>query len=214
MAEYGDVAMVKKMLRPDELSLFGTDLDDRLSAIQQAISLDLEERTGRVFGVTALDVSDLHWIGPYDVLVLNRPARSVTSITYGGTLTGSTMTGGTTVSDLYNVIRDPQTGFIYAIGSNTGSIWSWYADPPYDLTQSLTPVVVTADFIDTDDDTVVPADVTYAANVLILKTYQIENASPAGFTGADGTVAPITDPWKHPSVKAVLNKYTVTRWVV
>ena len=217
MALYGDIATVKKMVRPDEYATFGPDLDDRLTAIQAAISLDLEERTGRVFGVTATDVSEIHWIGPYDSLVLNRPARSITSIRYGGTLTGDTMTGGTTVlaADLYTTIRDPRTGYIYSVASANANVWSWYlGDPLYTQSGHRTPVVVTADFIDTDDDTDVPADVTYAANILILKTYQIENASPAGFTGADGSTMPISDPWKHPSVKAVISKYTVQKWVV
>lgn len=216
MALYGDIEHVKKMLRQDEYSTFGDDLTARLTQIQAAISLDLEERTGRVFGVTATDVSEIHWIGPYDQLVLNRPARSITSIRYGGTLSGDTMTGGQTVlaADLYTTIRDSRTGYIYAVSSASTNVWSWYLTAPGFVQNTYrTPVVVTADFIDTDDDANVPADVTYAANILILKTFQIEMASPAGFLGPEGAV-PITDPWKHPSVKAMISKYTVTKWVV
>lgn len=214
MALYGSVDHVLKMLRQDEYSTYGDDLPDRLTMIQAAISMDLEERTGRVFGITATDVSEIHWLGPYDQLVLNRPARSVTSITYGGDVSGSVMTGGTTTlaADLYNTITDPKTGFIYAIASNQ-PVWDWHFGEPSYMTYRRMPVVVTADFIDTDNDANVPADVTYAANILILKTFQIETASPAGFTGPEGVV-PISDPWKHPSVKAVLDKYSIRRLAV
>jgi hypothetical protein len=210
MPVYGDIDTVTKMLRPDEYSTYQDDITDRLTSIQAAISLDLEYKLGRTFGVVAADTSELHWVGPYDTLVLNKPARSVTSITYGGTLSGSTMTGGTTTlaADLYNVITDPYTGYIYAIANAAGGMWDWYA-PSYLTGGARTPVVVTADYVETDNDTDVPADITYAANILILKMFQIEMASPAGFYGIDGATVPITDPWKHPSVKAVLDKYGV-----
>ena len=216
MTLYGSIDHVKKMLRQDEYSTFGDDLTDRLEMIQAAISLDIEERTGRVFGATATDVSELHWVGPYDTLTLNRPARAITSITYGGTVSGSTMTGGTTTlaADLYNTIVD-KNGYIYAIAATGTGMWSWYDFPTYSVftDQPRTPVVVTADYIDTDDDLLVPADVTYAANLLILKTFQIETASPAGFTGPEGIV-PITDPWRIPSVKAMIDKYKVHKVAV
>src|SRR6188768_352684 len=120
MPLYGDLALVRKMLRPIDTASLGTDVDARLAAIREAVSLDLEYKLGRTFGVTAVDESVVHWIGPYDTLVLNRPARSITSIQYGGTFSGSSMTGGTTVlgSDLYNAITDPYTGYIYAIGNS------------------------------------------------------------------------------------------------
>lgn len=211
MTLYGDLDHVKKMIRPDDVASLGTDVDDRLEAIQAAASLALEEKLGRTFGSPVSDVAEVHWIGPYDTLVLNRPARSITSIQYGGTMSGDTMTGGQTVlaADLYNVVRDPYTGFIYSIRNAKSAVWSWYADPPYYQTNGKTPVVVTADFADTDNDANVPDDITYAANLLMLRLFQLETASPAGFTGPDGATVPARDPWKDPAVKAVVDKYSI-----
>lgn len=211
MTLYGDLDHVKKMIRPDDVASLGTDVDDRLETIQAAASLALEEKLGRTFGLPVSDTSEVHWIGPYDTLVLNRPARSITSIQYGGTLSGDTMTGGQTVlaADLYNVVRDPYTGFIYSIRNAKSAVWSWYADPPYYQTNDKTPVVVTADFADTDNDADVPDDITYAANLLMLRLFQLETASPAGFTGPDGATVPARDPWKDPAVKAVVDKYSI-----
>src|SRR5215210_2598652 len=119
MPLYGDTTHVEKMLRATETWDNGSDIKDRLTQIQAAVSLLLEEKCGRTWGVPATDTSELYWVGPYDVLVLRKPARSITSIRYGGTVSGSTMTGGTTVlaADLVDVLVD-YDGLIRAI-SNT-----------------------------------------------------------------------------------------------
>ena len=218
MPLYGSVAHVEKTLRAVETWDNGSDVKDRLLAIQAAISLLLEERCGRTWGVPVSDTSELYWVGPTDAsLVLRRPARSITSIRYGGTVSGSTMTGGTTIlaADLVNALVG-HDGLIHAIQNTTGYLWSWSWTTPGWFGPSVArrvPVVVTGDFADSDNDADVPADVTYAANILVAELFKAENASPAGFTGPDGSVVPIRDPWTDPTVKAVIAKYSLTNAV-
>ena len=207
MPLYGDLDHVKRIIRPEEVADMGEDIEERLAAIQAAVSLQLEEACGRTFGDPVADTSLLHWVGPYDTLLLNRPARSITSITTGGTVSGSTMTGGTVTpgSDLVHryVSRD---GLIHGITSL--GPWPLIEPPATTLTGYRTPVLVTGDFGDTDNDADVPADVTYAANILILEQFRRETASPAGFTGPDGSTIPLRNQWNDPMVKAVIAKYS------
>jgi len=208
MAVYGDSDQIKTMLRADESIPFGADIDSRIDALNSAISLAIDEDTGRVFGTAATVTDELHWIGPYSTIVLNRPATAVTSITYGGTLSGSTMTGGTTVlaADLANLITTSD-GLIYAVSPVTGGIWSWYDYPSSYQTATLTPVVVTATYDDATDP--VPADIVYIANYMIAERLKVEKAGPAGFTGPAGDIVPVRDVFSDPLVKRVLRKYRV-----
>lgn len=210
MPLYGDPAHVAKMLRATETWDLGNDITDRLVVIQEAVSLALEEACGRTWGEPVTDTSVLHWTGPFDTLVLNVPARTITSITTGGTVSGSTMTGGTVTlaADLVNRIVSSD-GLIYAISRGGDDPWPVYHE--YLTTRYRTPVLVTGDFADSDNDANVPADVEYAANVLIAELYKQENASPAGFTGPDGATMPIRDPWKMSQVKQVIDKYSLRR---
>lgn len=206
MVQYGDTDTVKAMLRPDEMTSYGSDIDAGLTAIQAAVTLAIDDATGRTFGVPAAETSELYWTdGQVGTLILTRPATAITSITYGGTVSGTTMTGGTTVlaSELVYPIRD-RSGRVYALRAATGG---WYGGP----------VVVTATFDDGtyDPDTAdhVPDDITYVANYLIGETFKKEQASPAGYLGPEGVV-PIRDVWSDPLVKRVLSKYRGSALVV
>jgi hypothetical protein len=214
MTLYGDPDHVIKMLRATPTWDLGTDVEERLLAIQASISLLLEEACGRTWGTPDEDdTTRLQWVGPYSMLVLDVPARSITSITTGGTVSGSTMTGGsvTLAAELQNriVSRD---GLIYAISNAfSGEPWPSY----YGTTYAQYPVAVTGQFGNIDDDDEVPADVTYAANYPILNTYRHEAAGVAGFSGPDGSTIPIRDPWKDPQVLKVIDKYSLRKqWAV
>lgn len=215
MPLYGDPAHVLKMLRATPGWDLGTDVDDRLAAIQASVSLALEDKCGRTWGEPdAVDVSRLQWVGPYSMLVLDIPAISITSITTGGTVSGSTMTGGsvTAGADLANRLVD-RDGLITAISyGDTG--WDIYGDHNASLAARY-PVVVTGRFGNADNDATVPADVEYAANYLMLHEFRQESASPAGFTGPDGAVMPIRNPWKDEQVTRVIDKYSLRKpWTV
>lgn len=216
MPLYGSLAHVQKMIRATDVSDPGTDVDNRLTEIQAAVSLLLEEKCQRTWGdtnpgVPEVDTSELHWVGQGDTLVLDRPARSITSLTYGGTVVGSTMTGGTVVlaSSLYYPIVD-RNGLILAVGTSATNIWwwNWAYITPSDPRSGKVAVLVTGTFGDVSGDVTVPADVTYAAEVLITEFLKLENTSSAGFIGPEGTVQP-RDPWRHPAVRDVIDKYAV-----
>lgn len=209
MPLYGDVDQCKIMLRATEGAELGDDITARLTAIQAAISLQLEEECGRTWGEPVSDTSRLMWAtAGSGILVLDVPARSITSIRTGGDLAGSTMTGGdvTLAADLSNRFMSHQ-GLIYGITAASNGWWPYWQT----TSRGRYPVLVTGDFADTDNDADVPADVTYAANVLIVDHFKMETASPAGFTGPDGATVPIRNPWHHPAVKGVIEKYSLRR---
>jgi len=215
VALLGDLTAAKKMLRAAQEWDLGADIDDRLTLIQGAVTAALEETCGRTWGSPVTDTSRLMWAGPGGPLLLDRPARSVTSIRTGGTVSGSTMTGGTTTlaTDLVDLITTDD-GLVYAIGTTgfqLGSGWwgTTYRTDTYRHGVGF-PVVVTGDFADTDDDTAIPADVAYAATFLIVERLKVENASPAGFLGPEGVV-PLRDAWKDPMVKGVIERYSLRR---
>lgn len=216
---YGDPVQIKAMLRAHESIPAGADIDSRIDALNAAISLIVDEHTGRTFGEAAAESTELHWLGPYDVLVLNRPATAITKITYGGTVSGTTMTGGTDIlaADLVDLIRDAK-GRIYAVRAVGGGIWSWYDSPSLYQTYTRTPVAVTATFdtfgYDADPDNHVPADIQYVVNYMIVERLKVEKAGSSGAIGPTGDIIPIRDVFRDPLVERVLNKYRVKVWAV
>lgn len=206
---YGSIAQVKKMLRPEETARFGTDVDDRLTALQAAVSATLERELGRSFGVVAPAVDELHWGGRSSVLVLRRPYRDVSTVTVAVTVSGGTAAGGQTLDpsvyawDPY----DGERGWIYGLRRQDGLPWGatdGFGHP-------ATPVLVTGYPAAGDDDAAVPAEITYAANYLILQLFKRENASAAGFIGPDGTVTPMADPYQEPQIVRILEQYRARR---
>src|SRR5690242_3685797 len=202
---YGQPAQVRAMLRAHESIVTQPDVDSRIDALNLEVSLMVDYETGRTFGVAAGETSELHWLGPYDTLVLNRPATAITKITYGGTVEGSTMIGGTDIlaADLVDVIRDPQ-GRIFAVRAATGGVWSWYDSPSLYQTYTRTPVVVTATFdtfgydADPDNTNHVPADIQYVVNYMIVERLKVEKAGPSGAIGPTGDIIPVRDVFDDP----------------
>jgi hypothetical protein len=203
MTEYGDLDHVRKMLRPTATDDLGADDEARLTKIQAAISAMLEYELGRSFGVPAEDTTVTAWAGPGDVLLLPRPARAITTVTVGGTVAGGTVTGGTAFADDYwaHHFVDPETGFISGLRLLSGASWGdyWYT----------TPVVIEGDFSDSDDDTTIPADLQYAVSWIIAERFKQESASPAGFIGPDGSIAPFRKLFDDEFVKPTLDRYRV-----
>lgn len=209
MPSYGDLAIVKKILRSTDTHDLGSDVEDRFVTLNAAVSSALEEACERTWGAPVADTSELHWAGPYDRIVLKTPARSITSITYGGTLVGTTMTGGTVVlaTSLYYPIVD-RNGLIYAISNSVSDLWAWVSAWATTVNGALrTPVVVTGDFVSSDNDAIVPDDVKYIVSYMICERLKVEKASSFGAIGPDGTVAPIRDVFADPLVKRVIRKY-------
>jgi hypothetical protein len=206
---YGSKPLIEKMIRAVPSMETDQDLGDRIDALNLAVSSALEEACERTWGAPVADTTEIVWVGPGDTIVLPRPARTITSITYGGTVTGSTMTGGTVVTagSLYYPIVD-RNGLVYAIRSNTASVWWWnwaYLTPSDYYPQ--TPVAITGDFTSSDNDTTVPDDITYIASYMVVERLKVEKASAFGAVGPDGDVAPIRDVFADPLVKRIIDKY-------
>ncbi len=216
---YGDADHILAMLRAHESIVASADVTSRVAALNVAISLILDEKTGRTFGDAAAESSELHWVGPYDTIVLNRPATAITKITYGGTVSGTTMTGGTDIlaADLVDVIRDPK-GRIYAIRSASAGVWSWYSSPSIYQTYTRTPVLVTATYdtfgYDADTTNNVPEDIQYIVDYMIVERLKVEKAGSSGAIGPTGDILPIRDVFDDPVVEAVITKYRVKVWAV
>lgn len=204
MVDYGSTTTVKQMMRPSEATSYGADIDARLVAIQKAVSRRLDQEMLVTFGAPVTDTTEIVYAGPGSALILPVPVRTVTSITTGGTVTAGTVTGGTVITST-EYAYDPidAQGRILGLRLLSGGHWG-VADASG---VPLTPVVIVGDFTDTDDDSAVPDDVTYIANLLILRTFQRENTGVAGVSGEDGTFTPPSDPWKDPMVKGVIAYY-------
>lgn len=214
MALYGSLSHVQSMLRPNETTAYGADITARLTLIRAAVSAQIEADLGRSFGEPATDTTELIWAGASDILLLPRPARSITTVTVGGTVAGGTMTGGTAYANTLWTYApfDPDDGTIYGLRLLSGGWWGTttvYGTPG-------TPVQIVGDFSDTDDDNTVPDDLTYAANLLILRTLQRESTGVAGVSGEDGSFQPPLDPWKDPTVRRILDRYRIASrgWAV
>ena len=192
---YGDLTAIKQMLAATGTTWDTADTT-RLERLNDAVSLLLEDKLGRRFGTGATTKAVVvESYGVSDLLVLPKPVRSVTSIVVGHTWNGTIWTGGTTLTtNAYRLRYVDANGYAWAILRTSTDAWAG-------------PVVVTGSWADDDDDFLVPADVQYAVNYLVAERFKIENAGPAGFSGPDGAVVPIRDPWKDPMVKGVLEKY-------
>lgn len=208
MPDYGSVDQVKTMLRPNEATAYGADIDTRLTAIRKAVSRTLEHKLYGTLGAPVADTTQIVYAGPNPTMILPIPARSIASVTVGGTVDGGTVTDGTDYPSTMWA-HDPvdTQGRILGLRLLSGGYWG-VASP---AGTPLTPIAIVGDFTDTGADGTVPDDVTYAANLLILRTFQRENTGVAGVSGEDGTFTPPADPWKDPLVKSVIERYRVQR---
>lgn len=205
MTVYGDLDQVKKMLRPNTSTTFDADVDARLAAIQYAVSVAIDNKLGRSFGLPVSDTTHLVFAGRSSLLILPTPARVITSVTMGGTVAGSTMTGGTAL-DSAEWVYDPvdrDTGLIFGLRLLSGGNWGTvdvYNRP-------ITPVKIIGDFATSDEDAVIPEEIGYIADYLTAETFKAENASASGSIGLEGEFVAPRNPWNDMLVKEILDKY-------
>lgn len=204
MPDYGVIDDVKMMLRPNEATSYGADIDARLTLIQKAVSRRLEHE----LGWDRADTTVTLYTGGGSVLMLPTPARSITSVTVGGTVSGNVITGGT-VSPASDWEHYPVDALGRILGLRLVSGWDWGV---WSATGApLTPVVIAGDFDVPNAGDDVPDDVTYAANLLILRTFQRENTGVAGVSGEDGSFQAPLNPWNDPMVTDLLKRYRVVQ---
>lgn len=196
---YGDTEHIRQLLNLDDEPSASTA--QRIDALNVAVSLVAEAELGRTFGETATDQTVLFWATNSDVLVLPRPIRTITSVTVGGTVAGSTMTGGTPYSTaLWTPSIVDADGQIYALRLLSGGWWG-----------AGMPVQIVGQWAAVDADAEPPKDFVYAIDTLVAEHFKIEQASPAGFTGPDGSTVPIRNPWKSELWLKVKEKYSIAQ---
>jgi hypothetical protein len=214
VALYGDLDKVKRMLRPAEQVSYGADLDERLTDIQQVISVAIEERTGRVFGGTApvAPTTRLFYASGNTVLVLDPPARTVTEIRTGGLVEGVVVSGSTVLDAAYYApTLGDERGLIYGLRLMAPVFgWSWGLSDRWG--NAVAPVEVTGTWADQGDGTV-PDDITYIANYLMAAKYRRDRTSATAEIGPDGSVSAVADPWKDETVKTIIKRYSLNQMV-
>ena len=211
MGVYGSIAAVKQALQPTTSTDWTADQEATLVRIQKAVSLAIEEETGRTFGTPGPATTRLFYAGADGTVILPVPARSVTTVVVGGDVAGGVVTGGTPyAATAYALDPVDRHGNVLGLRLLSGTTWGYGAADG----TAWTPVQVTGIFADADEDADVPDDLTDTANFLIAETFKYRGASPAGFVGPDGSVVPIRNPWTDPLVVRTLKKYGLRKQVV
>jgi hypothetical protein len=202
MAAYGDDATILQMLGPDEATAgFQSNLEDRVSAMNVVVSALVEEQTGRTW-IDIPPVASARRVyqsrGQSNVLVLPTPAASITSMTVDQRDEAGVVSEGEALDESYWTVSNRNSrGEITAIRTGYWANWLGYSA-----------ITITAVWADTIEG--VPADIVWAVNFITAERIKQEQASPAGFIGPDGTVAPIRDPWNDPQVKAIIARHRLT----
>lgn len=197
MPLYGSVDGAKALLRSTVTAQFNVDHDARLAALRPAVSAWIEEQTGRTFGSGPVSTTQLATGTGRDLLLLADGVRSVTGVVAGPEWSGSAWTGGDPVpAAQYRLVLRNRQGLYAALQTTDGD--GWHGE-----------FAVTGVYAGSPDAAGVPDDITYVANYLIAERFKIEQASPNGAIGPDGTVLPIRNVLADPLVKDTIAKYAV-----
>lgn len=192
MAVYGSDDGVQALLIPAAGATLGPDQMARVPDIRAAVSAAIERETGVVFGGPPAAEAVVVDAEPGPTLWLPKPVRSVAAIAEEPTWTGTAWTGGYPIGTLgYRLAGRTETGG-YRTVERVGGAWAGR-------------YVVTGLWADTTDE--VPPEIAYVANYLAAETMKKLQASPAGFVGPDGLVAPVRNAFKDPEVRAVLARW-------
>lgn len=194
MADYGDIAKVRMLLRAAPNATLNADAEARLVDLQKVISRWIEHETGRTFGTAADSASIVVSGDGSDILVLPSPAKTVTAVSFDPSYAAGVWTDGTAI-DAGSYVLD----FINAAGEALAlralsGVWSG-------------PYLVTGTFAG-DDYPTVPDDITYLANYLIAEQFKREQMTPAGLQGPDGAIVPMRNPYTDPLVKSIVAAYS------
>lgn len=210
MALYGDLDEVKRLLRSHESIIASADVIADIEAIQRTVTLAIDQKTGRTFGVSPVSTSRIVWAGSQTYLLLDPPARSITSIEYGGTWNGLDLVSPELLDATWYAF-DPvdADGLIWGVRLGIGTTWGlsdvWG--------QARTPIRVTAEWADTSSSLAIPDDIMWLATYVIAALYRRQRTSASAQIGIDGSVTAIPDPWKDETVKTIIEKYSLIKTV-
>lgn len=207
MALYGDQTTVEKFLRGTPSITLNADFAARFASIRVLVSSTLEEMIGRSFGGgPAVPSARIVYAGAASSLLLPIPARSITGISVLGTWDGTTYLGGVALTAA-DWVADPIDKYGNILALRLGSALGWGIGDRFG--QPLTPIQITGTWTDETGEATVPDDLTEAANYIITERYKQAQASPAGFTGPNGEIIPLRNPFSDPMVQRVIAKYRV-----
>jgi hypothetical protein len=210
VALYGDLDTVDQMLRSSPGVVLGSDVTEALEPIQRTVSLIIEEKTGRSFGGVAAPSTRTIMGGNNTVLLLDPPARTITSISTLGTLAGTVVSGSIVLlTDYWTPELVDEDGLIWGIRLLYGNRWGWadrYGNP-------ATPVEVTGTWADDPDGAGIPAEIDHIANYLTAAIYRRQRTFGAAQIGPDGAVTTVADPWKDQTVIQTLEAFSLNKMV-
>ncbi len=170
----------------------------QIERIEAGLASAFDHRVGREWG--AVPVPSTRTIAngcTRGVMVFAKPARSIVSVSHGGSFDGSGWADETVETTWHE--RFNADGLIYGLERESG-LW---------------PSRVRVEAIwASDTDLAVPEDVSYALTWLTIRQYRKMTASPMEMVGPDGMTVPTPDAWSDPTVKALIDKYRVVEVIV
>ena len=180
MSAYADMDGVRTILN---LAAPTPEQQDRLNALNSAISDLLDRELGRSFGATEPDRTETgDGLGVSDVLPLRIGVRTVSAVTLDGV-----------AFTAYTPVWPDRDGAFWALKTTDGSYWAGavaitgqWGDQPYDR---------------------VPAAITEGATVLVAASFKADEAGPTGVVGPDGIPVQTRNPWKDERVQRALAQY-------
>lgn len=201
MASYGSTAGIKALLENQD-SEWPESQESRLLDLLKVTSILIEQETGAVFG-DAQDVTVVVEQYGGHLLFLPKGLLSLTSITADPVWSLSGWTDGEVLTaDLYRLPMPSPNGVVRAIQM----VGNWLSNAWYGT------YLVTGRWEDQSET--VPDDIHYLANYISAEIFKKQQASPAGFTGPDGSTVPIRNVFKEPEVQKILDRYRVNAGLV
>lgn len=184
-------------------------VDARLIAIDEALSLLFEEKTGRRWAVDA-PVAETRPVtlragaAHSGVVPLPHPGiRSLVGVTVGATWNGAAWTGGEVVpADAVLPVWESDGAYL---GLRLGLVWPWGAGAWYGGSWTGT-ALVEAVWADAPLWPV-PADVREALTFLVAEEYKQEIASPESTVGPDGLAVRTRNPWRFERVAGAVARH-------
>jgi hypothetical protein len=195
-APYGSVAAVKELLQATGGDVWDVAATNRMTTLLDVVSARIEFETGKRFGVTPLTTQTfvVEAAPPNRLLFLPIGLRTLASINHSATWDGTAWTGGVVVpTTQYRLPDVPAGGVSQAITAMAGA-WSGS-------------YLVSGTWENEELD--VPPGITYLANYITAEIWKKQGASPAGFVGIDGAVAPIRNVFAEQEVKDILGDYRI-----
>ena len=199
MATYGSIEGARELLRATPQSSLNVDQEERLIALQAAVSALIEHETGRTFGEVKAESVLVHAPGVSDLLVLPKGIRTISSIAAAIGWDGAAFTPSVAIDPtLYRPVYQAAAGDYLALASTSGGYWwgDW---------------LITGVWGDAAENAEVPGDIQYIATFLIAERFKAEQAGASGQIGPDGQIIPLRNALKDPFIVKTLEHYRAGR---